>query len=170
MWKSGLSMVKKISSPHQGAWKKSVPPHPNTIGGKSCRHAAYMAHQIWKQFWWNIAFELNLCCTCTVSTDTGCRFIHLCWLYSLQQGFWAKDATELFSGASQILSRQKSNLFEMDLWLGLEFDNILDALKPSFLPQNIYQVIDITGCNHSKQLHGSNAFRFLIYTRVYFCG
>ncbi len=24
------------------------------IGGKSCRHAAYMAHQIWKQFWRNI--------------------------------------------------------------------------------------------------------------------
>ena len=25
------------------------------------------------------AFELNLCCTCTVSTDNGCRFIHLWW-------------------------------------------------------------------------------------------
>ncbi len=24
------------------------------------------------------AFELNLCCTCTVGTDNGCRFIHLC--------------------------------------------------------------------------------------------
>ena len=25
-----------------------------------------------------LTFELNLCCTCTVSTDNGCRFIHLC--------------------------------------------------------------------------------------------
>ena len=25
-----------------------------------------------------LASELNSCCTCTVSTDIGCRFIHLC--------------------------------------------------------------------------------------------
>ncbi len=31
-----------------------------------------------------LAFELNLCCTCTVSTDIGCRFIHLCKSYDYE--------------------------------------------------------------------------------------
>ena len=31
-----------------------------------------------------LAFEWNLCCTCTVSTDIGCRFIHLWFTCKLE--------------------------------------------------------------------------------------
>ncbi len=36
-----------------------------------------MFHEI-LPFKYVLAFELNSCCTCTLSTDIGCRFIHLC--------------------------------------------------------------------------------------------
>ena len=36
----------------------------------------WMFHEM-LPFKYVLAFELNLCCTCTVSTDNGCRFIHL---------------------------------------------------------------------------------------------
>ncbi len=38
----------------------------------------WMFHEM-LPFKYVLAFELNFCCTCTVRTDNGCRFIHLCF-------------------------------------------------------------------------------------------
>ncbi len=76
----GSSNMKKILAEHIENLQKN--PSSKTIL-LSCKQTGEDLSQDWMfhemlPFKYVLAFELNLCCTCTVSTDNGCRFIHLC--------------------------------------------------------------------------------------------
>ncbi len=73
-------------------WKSQVP--KSLINWQDCMNPLaveqrgedlsqdWMFHEMFP-FKYVLAFELNLCCTCTVSTDIGCRFSHLCLVLSV---------------------------------------------------------------------------------------
>ena len=71
-----------------------------------------MSHKITHKmlpFKYVLAFELNSFCTCTVSTDIGCRFIHLCIFRRPSHSTCTTDSSSINKG-SWLLTQTSANM------------------------------------------------------------